>query len=182
MSEMPNNSKARRDKSEKKKNKNRVPIPPEKQVPVEGVESFLSRSSADSGFQEDEDSFTWESAAGEAALDYSLSSFYRESSSAEPRETRKEARARKRKEALEKELEDESDLTLSDDGSDKEDSAQRKLSLLSLSHSVLREQSHRTTEGKQSNARKSNGKTFCSQCPHSGHRSKGSGKFSRRPG
>ena len=51
------------------------------------------------------------------------------SSSAEPRETRKEERARKRKEALEKELEDESDLTLSDDSCDKEDSAQRKLSL-----------------------------------------------------
>ena len=179
MSEMPNNSKARRDKSEKKKNKNRGPIPPEKQVPAEGVESFLSRSSADSGSREEDDSFTWESAAGEAALDNSLSSFYRESSSAEPRETRKEERARKRKEALEKELEDESDLTLSDDSRDKEDSAQRKLS---LSHSVLREQSHRTTEGKQSNATKSNGKTFFSQCPHSGHRSKGSGKFSRRPG
>jgi hypothetical protein len=58
-----------------------------------------------------------------------ISLLFRESSSAEPRETRKEARARKRKEALEKELEDESDLTLSDDSSDKEDSAQRKLSL-----------------------------------------------------
>jgi hypothetical protein len=96
MSEMPNNSKSRRDKSEKKKNKDRVPTPPEKQVPAESVESFLSRASAESGFQEDDDSVTWESAAGEAALDDSLSSFYRESSSAEPRETRKEARARKR--------------------------------------------------------------------------------------
>jgi hypothetical protein len=72
MSEMPNNSKARRDKNEKKKNKNRVPITPEKKVPVEGVESFLSRSSAVSGFEEDDDSFTWESAAGEAALQLSL--------------------------------------------------------------------------------------------------------------
>jgi hypothetical protein len=129
MSEMPNNYKARRDKSEKKKNKNGGPIPPEKQVPVESVESFLSRSPADSGFQEDDESFTWESATGETALDNSLSSFDRVSSSAEPRETRKEARARKIKEALEKELEDESDLTLYDDSSDKEDSAQRKLSL-----------------------------------------------------
>jgi hypothetical protein len=34
---MPNNSKARRDRSEKKKNKDRVPTPPEKQVPAEGV-------------------------------------------------------------------------------------------------------------------------------------------------
>ncbi len=73
-----------------------MPTPPEKQVPAESVESFLSRASAESGFQEDDDSVTWESAAGEAALDDSLSSFYRESSSAEPRETRKEARARKR--------------------------------------------------------------------------------------
>jgi hypothetical protein len=59
----------------------------------------------------------------------SLSSFHRVSSSAEPRETRNEERARKRKEDLEKELENESDITLSDDSSDKEDSAQRKLSL-----------------------------------------------------
>jgi hypothetical protein len=131
MSEMLNNAKARRDKSEKKKNRNRAPTPIEKQVPAEGVESFLSRSSADSGFQEDDDDFTWESATatGEAALDNSLSSFYRVSSLAEPRETRKEERARKRKEDLEKELEDESDITLSDDSSDKEDSAQQKLSL-----------------------------------------------------
>jgi hypothetical protein len=62
---MPNNSKAIRDKSEKKKNKNRVPTPPEKQVPAEGVESFLSRSSADSGIQEDDDNFTRELPAGE---------------------------------------------------------------------------------------------------------------------
>ena len=85
---MPNNAGARRDKSEKKK-KQREPTPLEKQVPAKSVESFLSRSSADSGIQEDDESFTWETAAGEAALDNSLTSFYRESSSAEPRETRK---------------------------------------------------------------------------------------------
>ncbi len=80
---MPNNSSARRGKSEKKK-KQREPTPLEKQVPAESVESFLSRSSADSGFQEDDDVFTWESTTGEAALDNSLSSFSRLSSSSEP--------------------------------------------------------------------------------------------------
>ncbi len=128
MSEMPNNSKVGRDKNEKKRRRREFP-PLDKQVPSESVESFLSRSSADSGFQEDDDSFTWESAAGEAALDISLSSFYRESSSAAPKETRKEARRRKRREDLKKELEDESDITLSDNGSDKENSAQRKIFL-----------------------------------------------------
>jgi hypothetical protein len=144
MSEMPNNAKTRRDKREKKRNKNRATTPLETQVPAEGVESFLSRSSADSGFQEDDNEFTWDSATGEAALDNSLSSFYRMSySSAEPRGTRKEERARKRKENLEKELEDESDITLSDDSSDKEDSAQRKLSLsLPLSSWRAKPQEH----------------------------------------
>jgi hypothetical protein len=125
---MPNNSKARRDKNEKKSRRRDSP-PLDKQVPSESVESFLSRSSADSGFQEDDDSFTWESAAGEVALDNSLSSFYRKSLSAAPKETRKEARRRKRREDLKEELDDESDITLSDNGSDKEDSAQRKISL-----------------------------------------------------
>jgi hypothetical protein len=128
MSQMPNNSKARRDKNEKKSRRRESP-PLDKKVPSKSVESFLSRSSADSGFQEDDDSFTWESAAGEAALDNSLYSFYRESSSAAPKETRKEARRRKRREDLKKELKDESDVTLSDNGSNKEDSAQRKISL-----------------------------------------------------
>ncbi len=68
------------------------------------MESFLSRSAADSGFQGDDDEVTWESAAGEAVLDNSLSSFHRVTSSAEPMETRKERRARERKEAREKEL------------------------------------------------------------------------------
>jgi hypothetical protein len=127
---MPNNSSARRDKSEKK-NRRREPPPLAKQVPAEGVESFLSRSSADSGFQDDDEKVTWDSAAGEAALDNSLSSLSRlASSSAEPKETRKEERARKRKEALEKELDEESDITLSDDSSDRRDSGgSRKLSL-----------------------------------------------------
>jgi hypothetical protein len=63
------------------------------------------------------------------ALDNSLSSFSRLSSSAEPEETRKEEKARKRREKLIKELEDEdSDLTLSDDSSEEKDSGSRKLS------------------------------------------------------
>ncbi len=119
---MPNNSSARRDKSEKKKNRQRGTTPLEKQVPAESVESFLSRSSADSGFQEDDDRFTWKSAAGEAALDNSLSSFSRPSSSAEPKETKREERARKRREDLAKEL-------LSDEDLEKKDSGSRKLSL-----------------------------------------------------
>ncbi len=94
---MPNNSNARRDK-DRKKNRRREPTPLEKQVPAEGVESFLSRSSADSGFQGDDDKFSWESVVGEAALDNSLSSFSRLSSSAEPKETRKEKRARNKEE------------------------------------------------------------------------------------
>jgi hypothetical protein len=65
---MPNNSSARRDKNEKK-NRRREPASLSKQVPAEGVESFFSRSSADSGFQGDDDKFSWESVAGEAALD-----------------------------------------------------------------------------------------------------------------
>jgi hypothetical protein len=73
---MPNNSSARRGKNEKK-NRRREPTPLEKQVPAEGVESFLSRPSADSGLQGDDDQFSWESAAGEAALGNSLSSFSR---------------------------------------------------------------------------------------------------------
>ncbi len=93
------------------------------------MESFLSRSATDSGFQEDDENVTWESVAGQAAMDNSLSSFHRESSSAAPKETRKEARRRKRSEDLQKELDEESDITLSEDGSDKEDTAQWKLSL-----------------------------------------------------
>jgi hypothetical protein len=125
---MPNNSSARRDK-EKKKNKRGEPTPLEKQVPAESVESFLSRSSADSGFQGDDDELTWESVAGEAALDSSLSSFSRLSSSAEPKRTRQEERARKRREDLAKELDNESDVTLSDESVDKENSGSRNLSL-----------------------------------------------------
>jgi hypothetical protein len=125
---MPNNSSARRDK-EKKKNRRGEPTPLFKQVPAEGVESFLSRSSADSGFQGDDDKFSWESVVGEAALDKSLSSFSRLSSSAEPKETRKEEKARKRKEDLAKELDEESNITLSDDDHEVKDSGSRKLSL-----------------------------------------------------
>jgi hypothetical protein len=92
------------------------------------VESFISRSSADSGFQDDNEKVTWDSAAVEAALDNSLSSFSRLSSSVEPKETRQEERARKRKKELEKELDNESDITLSDE-SDEKDSRSRKNSL-----------------------------------------------------
>jgi hypothetical protein len=128
MPEMPNNSKARRDKNEKKSRRRESP-PLDKQVPSESVESFLSHSSTNSGFQGDDDEFTWESVVEEAALDNSLSSSCRLPSSAAPKETKKEERRRKRKEDLEKELAEESDITLSDDSSDKEDSAQRKISL-----------------------------------------------------
>ncbi len=86
------------------------------------MEFFLSRSASDSGFQGEDDEVTWESAAGEAALDNSLSSF--------KRETVKEAKKRARKEALEKELEDESDIDLTDEeGSKAKDPSPRKISL-----------------------------------------------------
>jgi hypothetical protein len=123
---MPNNSGVRRDKKEKKRNMQRDS---EKQIPAESVESFLPRSSADSGFQGSDDEVVWETAAGEAALDNSLSSLSRPSSSAKPKETRKEERARKRKEALEKELNEESDISLSDDDLQGKESASRNISL-----------------------------------------------------
>ena len=86
------------------------------------MESFLSRSASDSGFQGDDDEVTWESAAGEAAWDNSLSSFCRV--------TVKEAKKRARKEALAKELEDESDVDLTDEeGSKAKDPNPRKISL-----------------------------------------------------
>jgi hypothetical protein len=171
---MPNNSSARRDKNEKK-NRRREPTPLAKQVPAEGVESFLSRSSADSGFQDDDENVTWESAAGEAALDNSLSSFSRLPSSAEPKETKKEERARKRKKKLAKELDEESDITLSDDSIDKEDSGSRKLS--SLYHVVYRQQGHMSPEQKQFKAEGSYGKTLCSHDPHTGRKSKRKGCY-----
>jgi hypothetical protein len=127
IAKMPNNEDARRDKREKKKN--RVPSPPEKQVPAESVESFLSRSSADSGFQGDDDNFSWESIGGQAALDNSLSSFARSSSVSETRQARKERKKRERSELLAQELDNEPDVTLSDESVDKEDSGSRKLSL-----------------------------------------------------
>ena len=86
------------------------------------MESFLSRSVSDSGFQGGNDEVTWESAAGEAAWDNSLSSFRRE--------TVKEAKKRARKEALAKELQDESDVDLTDEeGSKAKDPSPRKISL-----------------------------------------------------
>jgi hypothetical protein len=126
---MPNNSSARRNKEEKR-NRQRGSTPNENQVPAESVESFLSRSSTDSGFQGDDDEVIWESAAGEAALDNnSLSSFHRVTSSAEPMETRKERKRRERKEALEKEVNEEPDISLSDDDRQKNVPASRKTSL-----------------------------------------------------
>ncbi len=125
---MPNNSSARRDK-EKKKNRQREPTPLEKQVPAESVEYFLSSSSADSGFQEDDDGFTWESAAGEAALDNSISSLARLSSSADPKEATKRERSRRRAEILAKELDEESDIELLDEDLEVKDLGSRKLSL-----------------------------------------------------
>jgi hypothetical protein len=123
IAKMPNNSDARRNKREKKK-KGRgetSPSPPQ-QVTEESVESLLSRSASDSGFQGENDEVTWESAAGEAAWDNSLSSFRRE--------TVKEEKKRARKEALEMELEDESDVDLTDEeGSKAKDPSPRKISL-----------------------------------------------------
>ncbi len=71
------------------------------------MESFLSRSASDSGFQGEDDEVTWESASGEAAWNNSLSS-------SRPKETVNEAKKRRRKEKLAKELEDEADISLSD--------------------------------------------------------------------
>ncbi len=62
-------------------------------------------------------------------LDGSLSSFSRLSSSAEPKRTRQEDRARKRREDLAKELDEESDIELSDGDLEVKDSGSRKLSL-----------------------------------------------------
>ena len=104
---MPNNSTARREKEKKKNRRGGTSLSPPQQVTEESVESFLSRSTSDSGFQGENDEVTWESAAGEAAWGNSLSSFRRE--------TVKEAKKRARKEALEKELEDESDVDLTDE-------------------------------------------------------------------
>jgi hypothetical protein len=120
---MPNNSDARRNKREKKKNRQGQTSPsPPQQVAEQSVESFLSRSASDSGFQGEDDEVTWESAAGEVALDNSLSSFRRE--------TVKEAKKRARKEALVKELEDVSDIDLTDEESAKaKDPSPRKTSL-----------------------------------------------------
>ena len=72
------------------------------------MESFLSRSASDSGFQGEDDEVTWDSAAGEAAWDNSLSSFRRE-------KTVKEAKKRARKEALRRELDEEAVISDGDD-------------------------------------------------------------------
>ncbi len=93
------------------------------------MESFLSRSATDLGFQGDDDEVTWKSTVGEAALDNSLSSFHRVTSSAEPMETGKERRARKRKQALQKEVGEESDISLSDDDRQEKEPVSRKTSL-----------------------------------------------------
>jgi hypothetical protein len=120
---MPNNSDARRNKREKKKNRRGESSPsPPQQVIETSVESFLSRSASDSGFQREDDEVTWESSAGEAALDDSLSS--------SRRETVKEAKKRARKEARERELQEESDLDLTDEESSKaKDPSPRETSL-----------------------------------------------------
>jgi hypothetical protein len=119
---MPSNSDARRNKREKKKNRRGQTSPsPPQQVTEESVESFLSRSATDSGFQGEDDEVTWESAAEEVALDNSLSSFRRE--------TVKEAKKRARKEAREKELNEESDISDGGDDQQMKALASRKTSL-----------------------------------------------------
>jgi hypothetical protein len=119
---MPNNSTVRREKEKKKKRRGESSQSPPQQVTEQSVESFLSCFASDSGFQGEDDEVTWESTAGEAALDNSLSS--------SRRETVNEAKKRARKEALEKELEDESDIDLTDEeGSKAKDLSPRKTSL-----------------------------------------------------
>jgi hypothetical protein len=128
---MPNNSDARRNKREKNKKRRGETSPsPPQQVTEESVESFLSRSATDSGFQDGVEDVTWESVAGQAAMDDSLSSLTRPPSSLEPKLSRKEERRRMRKVALEKEMENESDIDLSDEEDSKaKDPSPRKLSL-----------------------------------------------------
>jgi hypothetical protein len=62
-------------------------------------------------------------------MDVSLSSLTRPPSSLEPKLTRKEERRRARKEALQKELDEESDISLSDDDRQVTEPASRKTSL-----------------------------------------------------
>jgi hypothetical protein len=126
---MPNNSTARREKEKKKKRRGETSQSSPQQVAEQSVESFLSRSASDSGFQEEDDEVAWESVVGQAAMDDSLSSLTRPPSSLEPKLTRKEERRRARKEALEKELDEESDISLSDDDRQGTEPASRKISL-----------------------------------------------------
>jgi hypothetical protein len=85
------------------------------------VESFLSRSSTDSGLQGENDEVSWESAAGEAVWDDSLSSFRSE--------TVPEAKKRMRKEALAKELNAEADIRDGEDVRQMKAPTSRKTSL-----------------------------------------------------
>ena len=126
---MPNNSTARREKEKKKKRQGEASQSPPQQVTEQSLESFLSRSASDSGFQDGIEDVTWESVAGQAAMDVSLSSLTRPPSSLEPKLTRKEERRRARKEALQKELDEESDISLSDDDRQGTEPASRKTSL-----------------------------------------------------
>ncbi len=93
------------------------------------MESFPSRSASDLGLQEENDEVAWESVVGQAAMDDSLSSLSRPPSSLEPKLTRKEERRRARKEALKKELDEVSDISLSDDDRQGTEPASRKTSL-----------------------------------------------------
>ncbi len=111
---MPNNASARRDK-EKKKRRGETSQSPPQQGAEESVESFLSRSATDSGFQDDVEDVTWESVAEQAAMDDSLTSLSRPPSSLESKATRREEKRRRRKLALQKELDDESDIPLKDE-------------------------------------------------------------------
>jgi hypothetical protein len=127
---MPKNSDARRSKREKKKNGRGEPsLSPPQQVLETSVESFLSRSATGSGFQKDVEDISWDSVVGQAALDESLSSLSRPPSSLEPKLTRKEERRKKRREALQKELDEVSDISLSDDDRQGTEPASRKISL-----------------------------------------------------
>jgi hypothetical protein len=150
---MPKNSSASRDNKNEKKKKGREPKPLVKQVLTESVDLFLPRSSADSGFQEEDHRFIWETAAEEAAVDNSPSSFSRLSSSAEPKESSSERR-RRRKDLLEKELEDDSDITLSEEQRREGSKIQETLSLSysvsgQLCHGRFRQEQAKATPWKK---------------------------------
>ncbi len=74
------------------------------------MDSFLSSSSADADIQEDDEQWNWESSFEEAPMDDSLSSFYRLSSSAEPKASRNSEKTKGRRELLRNEFDAQPDI------------------------------------------------------------------------